>query len=92
MSREMGFYLMVPGACIYLILLCLVFYFPVLQAMNAQLTTDDAIFYSFLFFVFYPISMGLMLYGNRGLHVFSKWMRPLSLLPFLVSALLCVFF
>ena len=82
MSREMGFYLMVPGACIYLILICLVFGFPVMGALQGTLTTDDVLFYAFLFLFFYPIAMVLMLFGNKALRIFlPKWMIPLSLLP-----------
>jgi len=91
MSREVGFYLMVPGMCIYLSLLCLVYYFPVMDAMQGTLLSDTAIFYSFLFLVFYPISLLLMRWGNVGLRIFSfKWVAALSVLPFL-GALVVIF-
>ncbi len=88
----MGFYLVVPGGCIYLILLCLVFAFPVTAALHGNLVTDDAIFYGFLFLVFYPVSMVLVLFGNKALRVFSQnWVIPLSLLPFIGALVLCFF-
>jgi len=91
MSREVGFYLMVPGICIYLSLLCLVSYYPVTGAINGTLLSDDAIFYSFLFLLFYPMSLLLMRWGNVGLRIFSfKWVAAFSVLPFL-GALIVVF-
>ncbi len=88
----MGFYLMVPGMCVYLALLCLLYYFPVQSALMESLPSDEAIFYTFLFLVFYPISLLLMGLGNKALHVLSlKKCLPLSLLPFLIALALIVF-
>jgi hypothetical protein len=92
MSREFGFYLMVPGMCVYLGLLSLVYYFPVQSAMNGALSADEAIFYAFLFLVFYPVSLVLMVLGNRGLQILSsKWLLPLSGLPFVVAVGILLF-
>ena len=91
MSREVGFYLMVFGSCIYLALVCLVFGFPVMTALKSQLVADETIFYLFLCLVFYPIAMFLILLGNRVLRIFlSKWLITLSLVPFWLAAFLCI--
>ena len=91
MSREVGFYLVVCGSGIYLALVCLIFGFPVMAALTSQLVSDEAIFYLFLCLVFYPIAMFLILLGNRVLRVFlSKWLIPLSLIPFWLAAFLCI--
>jgi hypothetical protein len=86
MTREAGFYLMVPGLSTYLILVGLLYYIPVQQSLHHQLSVETAVFYFFLTMIFYPIALLLILFGNKALQVFRMSLfSAVSLIPILAA-------
>jgi hypothetical protein len=95
MEREIGFYTMVPGLFTYGCLLCLFICGPLLHPLGDSgvgVTTDEVIFYGFLFVFMYSVALGLIAAGNTALSLFKmRRAIPVSLLPFLVIVVWVIF-
>ena len=93
MIRETSFYLTVPGISLYAFIVISLYYIPVQNAYHHTLTSETLVFYLLLSAIFYPLSLILITFGNKGLQFFNlKWVYWLSTLPFLIAGVLIVLY